>query len=92
MQDDTRSRDDRRYAAVSSLNAIVECLKSTNPSVIFNAPKGLEAPIDQEEFKRMGRDWAKQASGVLSKALQLAEAIGDDGLSMFKLPEQKQGL
>jgi len=83
---DIREIEERRFGAVQALHAVVECLKETNPHVIFSGGKG-EGSMEPMKLQSICNRWADKASDVLMKALQLAEAIGDDGLELFKHPE-----
>lgn len=84
----SREIEERRFGAVQALNAVVECLKSTNPSVIF-APAGKgDATLEPMKVQSISNRWADKASDVLMKALELAEAVGNDGLALFSHPER----
>jgi hypothetical protein len=81
-----REIEERRFGAVQALNAVVECLKSTNPMVIFSVGKG-EPAIEPMKVQSITNRWADKASDVLMKALELAEAVGNDGLALFQHPK-----
>jgi hypothetical protein len=85
----SREVEERRFAAVQALRAVVECLRDTNPAAIFSAGKG-ESPIDIGKLQSINNRWADKASDVLMKALDLADAVGNDGLAMFKHPVTKE--
>jgi hypothetical protein len=85
-----REIEERRFGAVQALRAVVECLRDTNPAAIFSAAKG-ENPIDIGKLQSINNRWADKASDVLMKALDLAEAVGNDGLALFKHPPVDEG-
>jgi hypothetical protein len=76
-----RDVEERRFAAVTALKAMVECLRDTNPTGIFPSDKaGL---IDNTKTQAITNRWADKASDVLVQSLELAERIGADALDMF---------
>lgn len=88
MSMDNREVEERRFGAVQALTAVVSCLKETNPQTIFAVGKG-ESGMEPMKLQSINNRWADKAADVLLKALELAEAIGEDGLALFKHPEQK---
>lgn len=84
---DNRQVEERRFGAVQALQAVVACLRDTNPQTIFQQGKG-EASVEAMKLQSISNRWADKASDVLLKALELAEAIGNDGLELFKHPDQ----
>lgn len=78
---DVREIEERRFAAVTALRAMVECLRETNPQVIFPAAK--EGSLDPTKVQAISNRWADKASDVLLQALGLADRIGLDALDMF---------
>lgn len=79
---DVREIEERRFAAVTALRAMVECLKDTNPAAIF--PTGKEGSgLDSSKVQAISNRWADKASDVLLQALSLADRIGLDALDMF---------
>jgi hypothetical protein len=87
VAEEGREIETRRYGAVQALQAIVECLRDTNPQTIFRGPKG-DGELDGMKLQSINNRWADKAADVLSKALDLADAIGDDALKMFAHPER----
>jgi hypothetical protein len=85
---DNREVEERRFGAVQALQAVVGCLRDTNPQAIFAVGKG-ETAVEAMKLQSISNRWADKASDVLLKALELAEAIGDDGLALFQHPAQK---
>ena len=83
---DNREVEERRFGAVQALTAVVTCLRETNPQTIFSTGKG-ETAMEPMKLQSINNRWADKASDVLLKALELAEAIGEDGLALFKHPE-----
>lgn len=85
---DLRVVEERRYGAVQALHAVVECLRDTNPQTIFVPSKGSESSLEPMKIQSINNRWADKASDVLLTALDLAQAIGNDGLELFKHPER----
>ena len=78
---DLRQVEERRFAAVTALRAMVDCLKETNPAAIFPAEKaGL---LDGTKSQAIANRWADKASDALVQSLELAERVGADALDMF---------
>lgn len=86
-ENDSRAIEERRFGAVQALHAVVECLRDTNPQAIFSTGKG-DTALEPMKLQSINNRWADKASDVLLKALELAEAVGDDGLALFKHPER----
>lgn len=82
-----RDVEARRFGAVQALQAVVSCLRDTNPQAIFVPVKG-DSAVDSMKLQSINNRWADKASDVLLKALELAEAIGEDGLALFRHPER----
>jgi hypothetical protein len=81
---DLREVEERRYAAVTALRAMVECLRETNPQAIFLAGGKADAGgLDSTKLQTIGNRWADKASDVLLNALTLADRIGADALDAF---------
>ena len=80
---DTREIEERRYGAIQALRAVVECLKETNPQNIFAVGKS-DQFVNEDKIKNISNRWAEKAADVLMKALELADAVGNDGLELFK--------
>lgn len=81
---DLRLVEDRRYAAVTALRAMVECLRETNPQAIFSAgAKTDNSGLDPTKVQSISNRWADKASDVLVNALTLADRIGADALDAF---------
>lgn len=79
-----REVEERRYAAVTALRAMVECLRDTNPTTIFPFGKGEAAGgLDTTKVQSITNRWADKASDVLVNALTLADKIGADALDAF---------
>lgn len=76
-----RDVEERRFAAVTALRAMVECLKETNPAAIFPAEKS--GMLDGTKSQAIANRWADKASDVLVQSLELAERVGIDALDMF---------
>lgn len=89
---DSREIEERRFGAVQALQAVVSCLKDTNPQTIFAGGAKGESGVETMKLQSITNRWADKASDVLLKALELAEAIGDDGLEMFQHPTQQRGV
>jgi len=87
METDLREVEERRFGAVQALNAVVDCLRSTNPQAIFTPVKG-DAALEPMKLQSINNRWADKAADVLLKALTLAERVADDGLSLFAHPER----
>jgi len=87
-----RDMDQRRFSAQSALKSMVECLRESAPTQIFSAgaakDKGLFAE-DNQQIQRVNNQWINKAGDVLETAMSLADAIGQDALSMFR--EDTQG-
>ena len=82
-----REVEERRFGAVQALQAVVNCLRDTNPQAIFAVGKG-ESGLEPMKLQTINNRWADKASDVLLKALELASAIGDDGLALFNHPSR----
>lgn len=82
VQQEQRDAEDRRYGAVQALNALVECLRETNPQTIFSAKDG--SGLEAMKLQNINNSWATKAADVLGTALDLADCIGVDAMAMFK--------
>jgi hypothetical protein len=81
-----REVEERRYAAVTALRAMVECLRETNPQTIFGgigAKDAASSALDPTKVQSISNRWADKASDVLVNALVLADRIGADALDAF---------
>lgn len=76
-----REVEERRYAAITALRAMVECLKETNPAMIF--PSDKSGLLEGTKTQSIANRWADKASDVLVQSLELADRIGVDALDMF---------
>jgi hypothetical protein len=82
VQEQAREAEERRYGAVQALNAVVECLRETNPQTIFSAKEG--SGLEPMKLQNINNRWAEKAADVLGTALDLADCIGVDAMAMFK--------
>lgn len=86
---DVRELEERRYAAVTALRAMVECLKETNPQVIF--PSDKTGTLESAKTQTITNRWADKASDVLIQSLELAEQVGADALDLFNGKPHSRG-
>jgi hypothetical protein len=81
-QEQARDAEERRYGAVQALNALVECLRETNPQTIFSSKEG--SGLEPMKLQNINNRWAEKAADTLSTALDLANCIGVDAMQMFQ--------
>jgi len=81
VQEQAREAEERRYGAVQALNAVVECLRETNPQTIFSSKDA--GGLEPMKLQNINNRWAEKAADVLGTALDLAECIGVDAMQMF---------
>ena len=87
-----REMENRRLSAQGALNSIVECIRQTSPTSIFGASAAKDKSLfesDNALLQRVNQQYFQQVGDVLSKAMQLSLAIGDDALSMFRPDTQE---
>jgi hypothetical protein len=78
---EVRQLDERRFVAITSLRAMVEALKETNPVAIFPSEKA--GILDSAKTQTIANRWADKAADVLLRSLDLADRIGVDALDLF---------